>query len=393
MESRREPLSICQLAAVDFTVQHFLTALVEGMVSQGWRVTCVCSDGPYVPVLRANGKRVKIVPISRGLNPMRHLPSLFRLVRLFRRERFDVLHAHTPVAALLGRIAARIAGVPMVVYTAHGFYFHEHMSPMPRRLFIALEWLGGRLTDLLFTQSEEDARAAVELGLLESASVIAIGNGVDPARFRGVFPEQRASTRAKLGIPIEAVVVGIVGRMVDEKGYREYFSAACQLAERHPQAWFVAVGDRLSSDHADGVESELQHARSTLGPRLVLTGMRTDVPDLLGAMDIFTLPSYREGMPRTIIEAMMSGLPVVATDIRGSREEVVEGVTGHLVPARDANALSSALSRLIASPEQRALLGSAGRRRALELYDEHIVVARQISEIRSRLPAALKARA
>ena len=156
---------------------------------------------------------------------------------------------------------------------------------------------------------------------------------------------------------------------------------------------FVVVGDRLPSDHASPVTIELEQARIALGARLIVTGLRDDVPDLLAALDIFTLPSYREGMPRTIIEAMMMALPVVATNIRGSREEVMDGETGILVPVRDAHALAEALVGLVDDVGERRRMGDAGRERALALFDESTIVARQIAEIRARLPAGLRERA
>jgi glycosyltransferase involved in cell wall biosynthesis len=387
------PLHVCQLCAVDFTLRHFLTALMDGMHDQGWAVTGVCSDGSFVPRLREQGYRVQTLPVARGLNPFRHAVTLVRLMLLFRRERFDIVHVHTPIAALLGRIAGRLCGVPMVVYTAHGFYFHERMHPLPKAVFLLLERLGGSLTDLLFTQSTEDAATAVDKRFLSPDRVVAIGNGVDPAGFKPGDVEVRTRIRASLGIPDKVVVVGMIGRMVSEKGYGEFFAAAARIAKARPDVFFVAIGDRLPSDHAGSIDQALDAARATLGPRLVLTGLRSDIPDLLAALDIFTLPSYREGMPRTIIEAMMTALPVVATDIRGSREEVVDGETGLLVPVRNDTALAAALQTLVDDPEARTRMGRAGRTRALALFDESRVVARQIAEIRARLPTGLRERA
>lgn len=386
-------LKVCQLCAVDFTFKHFLTALVDGMRAKGWSVTAVCSDGPFVPALCAAGYAVHTLPIARGLNPVRHTVSLWRLVHLFRRERFDVLHAHTPIAALLGRIAARIAGVPMVVYTAHGFYFHDDMGTVPKTIFTWLEWLGGRITDLLFTQSEEDARTAIDKHFLPAARVLAIGNGVDINTFDPARTQTRAAMRAAWGIPQDAVVIGMIGRMVAEKGYGEYLNAAKTVVAQGFPAFFLAVGERLASDHAAGIDAQLSAAKAVLGERLILTGLRSDIPELLATMDVFTLPSYREGMPRTIIEAMLMAKPVVATNIRGSREEVVAGETGLLVPVRDSAALARAFITLIEDAGLRNRMGQSGRTRALDLYDETKVVARQIAAIRAHLPAALAARA
>jgi len=385
-------LKICQLCAVDFTLKYLLTPLIDGTRAAGWHTVAVCSDEGRVGELRGRGYEIITLKVSRGLNPLRHAVSLLQLIALFRREKFDILHAHTPVAALLGRIAARLTGMPMIVYTAHGFYFHEQMRPLPKALFTWLEWLGGRCTDLLFTQSQEDAQTAVAAGFMPPDRVLAIGNGVDIRRFDPLAARPRAALRAELGIPADALVIGMTGRMVAEKGFGEFFAAAGTVAGQVPQAYFLVVGGYLASERDAGIGAQLEGARAALGERLILAGMRDDMPDLFNAIDVFTLPSYREGMPRTIIEAMHMALPVVATDIRGSREEVVAGVTGLLVPTRDAPALAQAFLQLLADPGLRARMGEAGRARALDLYDEAKVVARQIAAIRAHLPPVLRAR-
>jgi len=162
---------------------------------------------------------------------------------------------------------------------------------------------------------------------------------------------------------------------VAEKGYRELFAAM-----RECDATLWVVGERLKSDRASPLDHALDAIASDpkLARRIRFLGYRDDVPRLMRAADVFVLPSYREGMPRSIIEAMLSALPVVATDIRGAREEVVAGETGALVPVGDAPALAEALARLIADPALRARQGAAGRARALSLYDERKVIERQL---------------
>lgn len=374
-------MKVCQLCAVDFTLKKFLLPLIDGMRAAGWEVTAVCSDGTFIPTLHAQGYSIVTLPIPRSANPFAALRTILSLMRLFRRERFDVLHAHTPVAALLGRIAARLAGVPVVIYTAHGFYFHDEMPVLKRRAHIVLEWLGGRLTDYLFTQSAEDADTAIRHGIMCAERVLAIGNGVNVARF-DPSKQDRAAARETLGIPAHVLVIGIVGRLVREKGYAEFLLAAEMIGAQYPEVHFLVVGERLASDHNAPIDQELARARQVLGPRLILAGMREDIPVMLAAMDIFCLPSYREGMPRTIIEAMMMGKPVVATDIRGAREEVMREQTGLLVPTRNPTALAQAFARLLDDLAMRERMGQAGRERAMALYDEQAIVAAQIAKMR-----------
>lgn len=376
-------LKVCQLCAVDFTLGKFLLPLIDGMREAGWEVTAVCSDGKEIAGLRIQGYRIETIPLARSMNPWLALRSLTALTYYFRQQKFDVLHAHTPVAALIGRIAGKLAGIPLVIYTAHGFYFHDDMPRWKRAFFVMLERLGGRFTDLLFCQSAEDAVDAVSEGIAPAGRVVAIGNGVDPARFDPAKVGAGQMVKAALGIPEDAFVVGLIGRQVREKGVGEFLQAMASLADRHPRLWVLLIGDRLESDHAHGVAAEFAAAQKVLRNRLVAPGLRDDIPQLLAAMDVFCLPSWREGMPRTIIEAMMMAKPVVATDIRGAREEVVPEKTGLLVPVRSPELLADSIERCLLDPDWGKSLGATGRRRALSLYDERKVVALQLERIAS----------
>lgn len=380
---------VCQLCAVDFTAKHFLLPLIDGMKEEGWSVTTTCSNGKFVAGMREDGYRIKTISIARSMNPVLVVRSLIDLVRFFRREQFDIVHVHTPIAALIGRLAAKMARVPFVIYTAHGFYFHDEMPPWKKWAYVLLERFGGVFTDLLFSQSYEDARDAIALQIMPADDVVAIGNGVNQSQFAGRTLETQTSARCALGIPESVPVIGIVARLVQEKGYKEFFEAAVLISRSFPNVYFLVVGERLSSDHSGSIELALAQARKVLGARLIEAGLRKDVSVMLSAMTIFCLPSYREGMPRTIIEAMMMELPVVATNIRGVREEVVDGVTGILVPTRDSSALADALSELLKKPLRACQMGTEGRIRARKLYDESMIVALQIREIRKRLPESV----
>ena len=355
-------------------------------------MTTTCSNGKFVAGMREDGYDIKTISIARSMNPLLVLRSLVDLAMFFRREKFDVVHVHTPIAALIGRLAAKMVGVPFVIYTAHGFYFHDEMPAWKKWIYVLLERFGGLFTDLLFAQSHEDAHEAVSLRIMPSHKVIAIGNGVDPSQFIGQDRLKQIEARRALGIPESVPVIGIVARLVQEKGYKEFFEAAILISRSLPNVYFLVVGERLVSDHSGSIELALAQARKVLGARLIEAGLRKDVSVMLSAMTIFCLPSYREGMPRTIIEAMMMELPVVATNIRGVREEVVDGKTGILVPTRDSTALAKALFELLSDPARACQMGVDGRCRAVRLYDESAVVSLQIDEIRKRLPESLGAR-
>ena len=375
-------IKVCQICAVDFTLDKLLSPLVFAMQKEGWAVTCICSDGEAIPSLRQRGLNVTTVKIPRRINVFSLTQALIRLVIILKMQKFDVVHAHTPVAGLIGRLASRIAGVPITVYTAHGFYFHDEMGEIKKSFFIFLERWAGKFTSLLFTQSNEDAHTAVRKKICSVERVKAIGNGVDTSKFDPNRVPAPGIIRASLNIPKNAFVVGMVARLVEEKGVPDFLQAAKLIAASDKSVFFLLVGERLRSDHNKSIFSDLEEARMILGERLILTGLRSDIPELLASMDIFCLPSWREGMPRTIIEAMMMAKPVVATNIRGSREEVIDGVTGILVPTRSPQRLAEALKLLIANRTKASTMGLAGRERALRFYDESKAINLQIENIR-----------
>jgi len=327
------------------------------------------------------GIRLIDVELARSANPIKFLAALYRVWSLLRRERPDVLHLHTPVASMIGRLAGRLAGIPLIVYTAHGFYFHDRM-PRPKRFaHIALERLFGLLNHHLFCVSAEDARDATRLGIATRRRVSYVPNGVDLRTFDpATIPTgQRAAIREKLNISKDATVIVMMGRLVREKGYAEFFRVAQRLAPKFPNAHFLIVGDTVSSEH-DSFKSEILRAAKhpALEGRVHLTGLRRDIPQILAAADIFTLPSYREGMPVSILEAMAMGLPVVATKIRGCREEVVPGDTGLLVAPGKTAGLQFALSWLLQHPDLARAMGERGRQRVRTHFDARRALARQV---------------
>ena len=362
-------MKIIEITNVDFSLRQFLLPVMRGIRARGHEVIGVCAEGPLLDGVRAEGFHVVGVPFQRRLTPLAHVRAFRDLVRLFRTERPDLVHAHMPISGFLARLAARVAGVPRVAYTCHGFLFNQQGSWLRRGAGFVMEWIGGRFTDVFMTVSASEAADAARLHIFRGAEII--GNGRDPAVFRP-DPAARARIRAALGTPGDRAVVVAVSRLVRVKGYPELAAAMHAI----PDAELWVVGERLDSDRGDDMRELLISAG--LGDRLRLLGYRNDVAAVLAAADIFALPSYFEGLPMSVIEAMLTGLPVVASDIPGPREQVVPGVTGLLVPPRQGRPLGDALARLVADPLLRAAMGEAARARAVALYDEARIVARTL---------------
>ncbi len=277
-----------------------------------------------------------------------------------------------PISGLLARAAAKRVGVKRIAYTCHGFLFNQPGPWWRRTLSLTLERLGGRMTDVYLTVSEEEADDARRLGIHPHAT--AVLNGRDPAVFHP-DPAARAALRAEFGAEDGDCVIVAVSRLVRHKGYPELL-AAMRATPENAVLW--VVGERLATDHGEDMGPHFERAAQDLGRRLVTLGYRHDVPRVLAAADVFCLPSHFEGLPRSAIEAMLTGLPVVSTDISGPREMVVPGETGMLVPPMQAPPLAEALSALASDPALRARMGEAGRARALDRFDEAKVVGRTL---------------
>jgi glycosyltransferase involved in cell wall biosynthesis len=360
-------MKIFEITNVDFSLRHFLLPLMREIRVHGHEVIGACAEGQFLDVPRAEGFRIVAVPFERRTSPLAHWRAFRALVRLFREEKPDLVHAHMPISGFLARLAAWWAGVPRIACTCHGFWFNNPGNPARRAAGYLMEWIAARVTTVFLTVSEEEARDARRLGI--SRHAVAVRNGRDPAIFHP-DPAARIRIRNELDVPEQQIVVIAVSRLVRHKGYPELAAAMRDV----PGAELWVVGERLESDRGDDMEILLRNAG--LGPRLRLLGYRPDVAALLAAADIFVLPSTFEGLPMSVIEAMLTGLPVVASDIRGPREQVVAGVTGLLVPPASVAPLAAALLRLTGDPAACAAMGDAGRLRALALYDEAKVLAR-----------------
>ena len=258
-----------------------------------------------------------------------------------------------------------------------------------------MEWLLGRMTNSFMFVSDEDRQAALREGIATDATMATtIYNGVDLAAYppKGSASPSSVELRSKLNIPPGAPEVGIVGRVVREKGYIEFAEMAKLVCAGRSDVYFLVVGDALPSDR-DGIVAEFRGCIEAAGlhDRFRFTGFTDHVAGYLQAMDIFVLPSYREGFPRSVLEAMSCELPVVATNIRGCREAVVNGETGLLVPPRDGTALAEAVGRLLQNPDLARSMGAAGRARAVRLYDQRFVQQRFVEVIQHALNQELTA--
>jgi glycosyltransferase involved in cell wall biosynthesis len=366
---------LVHVTTTDMSLELLLGPQLSAFVAAGYEVFGASAPGRYVGAIEARG--VQHVPLrhaTRSMAPRHDATALLELRRLFRDLRPQVVHTHNPKPGVYGRLAARAARVPAIVNTVHGLYALPE-DPWPKRAVVyGLERIAATASDAELVQNPEDVPTLRRLGI-RAAKITVLGNGVDLARFRPdrITASDRRARRTEWGADDDTVVVGVVGRLVWEKGYRELFAAARSLADRQPRVRFVVIGG-LDEAKSDQIGPE-DLAAAERDADIVFLGLRDDVDDLYGAMDLFVLASYREGFPRAAMEAAATGLPVVATDIRGCRQVVDDGRTGVLVPPHDDAALAAAIARVSDDAATRRAMGKAALAKARAEFDDRRIVA------------------
>jgi glycosyltransferase involved in cell wall biosynthesis len=367
-------------------VLHVITRLIVGGAQENTMLTAALldpdryavdvvsgpqtgSEGSLISEVRARGIRLTLLPtLVREVNPLKDAIALGALVRLIRHGGYDIVHTHSSKAGILGRWAARLAGVPTIVHTVHGWGHHDRQHPLVRRLYVLLEQVTQRITDRLIVVSPRDIQKGLADGIATPEKYVTIRSGIELARFQQPA-RPREAVRAELGIPLGTVVVGTVTRLSPQKAPLDLLAAAAQVAAHRQDVHFVIVGDGPLR-----AEVEARVVASGLAECVHLTGLRRDVADLMHSFDVFALTSLWEGLPRVLPQAMAAGLPIVATGVDGNAEAVQDGVNGFLTPPGDPHAMATALLQLLEGPALSERMGQAGRARAVE-FDVHKMVS------------------
>jgi glycosyltransferase involved in cell wall biosynthesis len=340
------------------------------MKERGFDVFALSSPGEE---LTSFGERERVpvhaVEMKRQITPLRDLLALLQIVRYLLKIRPHIVHAHTPKGGLLGTIAAWLGRVPVRIYHIRGLPFTS-ASGLQARLLRCTEWVSCRLATHVLCVSESNRQLAVRARLCPPWKISVLlngsGNGVDamgafnPARWR----HARQAIRSRTGIPHDAMVLGFVGRIVRNKGVAELFDAWKALRQEFERLHLLIVG--FFEPH-DPLPSDLEEALLA-DSRIHLTGGQREAAGFYAAMDLVVLPTYREGFPNVPLEAASMGIPTVATLVPGCTDAVVDGVTGLLVPPRDAVALTGAIKRYLQCPELLELHGAAGRTRVVREF-------------------------
>lgn len=370
---------IILFANTDWYLYNFRLALIEALREEGWEVVLVSPPGDYGERLRALGFRWIPLPFSiRSINPLQELALLKKLVELYRRERPQVVHHFTIKCVIYGSLAARWSGPVARVnaVTGLGHVFTDPglkavwFRPLVRCLYRLA--LGGPRVRTIF-QNADDLERFIHWGLVERGNTALIrGSGVDGSRFRRLPGRPEGASSGE-----QTVKILFASRLLREKGLLELVAAFQKLRTDNPEAELLIAGDLYPDNPSSLTEQELDALGALAG--ITVLGHVENMVDLLRQVDIVTLPSYREGTPRILIEAAAMELPIVATDIPGCRGLVQHGINGLLIPVKRVTPLATALQQLVVDRRLRVHLGRAGRRIVLADFEQRQVNVRTLS--------------
>jgi len=366
---------LLHVTTTDISLELLLGPQLRAFQAAGYEMHTASAPGPYVASLEADGiVHHPLRHATRATDLRSDAKALVELTRLFRHLRPDIVHTHNPKPGVYGRIAARLARVPLVVNTQHGLYAQPSDRLARKAPVYALERVAAAFSHAELVQNEEDVATLRRLRV-PAGKLTVLGNGIDLERFRP-DPTVRAEVRRELGVDEGTVVVGAVGRLVWEKGYAELFEAARAILGRRTDVAFVVAGP-YDADKGDPLSPDDVAAAEAAGVRML--GHRDDPERLYQALDVYVLASHREGFPRSAMEAAATGLPIVACDIRGCRQVVDHGVTGLLGPVRDATALERNVEALVAEEGLRRRMGEAALAKARRDFDQQTVIDRTLA--------------
>lgn len=361
---------IAYVSTVDMTLHFFFTEQMLYLDKLGYNVWAVASEGKYAKELKEKGINFYPVEMKRGLSPFFDLKALFKLYLFFKKERFDVVHTHTPKANLLGRIAAKAAGIKKILATIHGFYFYN-MSGIKRWLYVFLNRLGGLCSDKVLIINDYDLKIAGTEGIIRKDKIVYLkgGVGVDVNKYTIPTLEERKQARGKYGLSLEEKILGFIGRVEKEKGIDDILSAAKLLKGSTDGIKYMIIGDGPYLH-----EYKEKVSKAELKDSFVFTGFIDSTKELFSLFDIFVFPSRREGLPVVVMEAMAAGVPVVASKVRGCVDIIENNADGFLVEQGDIDGLVSAVNKLIKSPELLKRFSDSGRMKVERYFDRNKII-------------------
>ncbi|MFT5127884.1 MAG: glycosyltransferase involved in cell wall biosynthesis [Rhodothermales bacterium] len=347
----------------------------RGHLEHGHQTTLVTGpttgpEGKLLEKVRVPELRVVQIPsLTRELSLLTDYRAYHELKAHFRAEGYDVVHTHSSKAGILARIAATHAGVPLVVHTVHGPPFHAYEKAWRNRIYITAEQLAARYCRKIYTVADAMTQQFCNARIGRPEQYQTVYSGMDLQSYLDAKPE--CELRKSLGIPKDSLVVGKIARLFDLKGYEYLVEAAPAIVKEHPNVRFLIVGDGLLRESL-----EQQFTEAGVREHIVFTGLvpPDHIPRYTALMDVLVHLSLREGLPRTVVQALAAGIPAVGFPLDGTPEAILDGKTGYLCEVHNATAVAGAVNKLLRSPQLREELGSAGREHVRHKWDWHTMV-------------------
>lgn len=370
MYKRNDRLRMAVLTTVSITIKAFYEGQFDALNQANIDTTVICGNDPELVHVLPEETRFLPVNFTRRLNPFCDLAVLWYLYKLFRKERFDLVQYSTPKAALLGSMASSFARVPNRLYLLWGLYYQGQVG-LRKVLFKLIEIISCLLSTQVIPNSFEMADIVIsDLYIKKTKCKVLLHGGacgVDLSKYAPQkWQSQGRQIRQETGIPPDAVVIGVFGRLTGDKGINEIVEAFGMIANEFKDVYLLVAGTQEEKDMVLPETMEIVDHH----PRIKRLGWQKTLLPCYAAIDIFCLPSYREGFPQTPLEAQAFELPVVLTDIMGCREAISEGHTGYLVKVKDSDALIPPLKMLIQSSQLRQKMGLAGRERVEKMFNK-----------------------
>jgi len=360
-----------------FTVSHLDRTRFHPILMTGGEPGLLDREAASVPTVEF----YRVASLIRPVSPLADLLALIRLTRLLAGLKPTIVHTHSSKAGIVGRLAAKLAGVPIIIHSIHGFGFTPAQGPMVRRFLVVVERLVARVTTRFIAVSEANRKQGVDMGLFTMDRCVVIRSGIDVERFR-TTKVHRESKRRELGLDPTRPVVGMIAPFKPQKAPLDFVRVVALVHEVKPDTQFLLVGD---GELRSAIETEI--AQSGLTGLVHLTGWRRDIPEIIRCLDVFVLTSRWEGLPRVYLEARASGVPAVGTNVDGASEAVQDGVNGYLAEPGDVRTMAERVLHLLAHPDEAARMGQNGMALPDE-FDIRRMVLRQEEEY-ERLAAEL----
>ena len=316
---------------------------VENLDKDKFDVTLICGKGGLLDEeVDKTGVKVVFIPsLRRKIAPWFDIIAFLKLWRICKKENFTVVHTHSSKAGVLGRWAARLADVPVIIHTVHGWSFNDYQNPILKKFYIWLERLTANITTKIIAVSYKDVEKGLKMGVGRQKQYIMIRSGIEIEKFRDAKIDI-TSKRKEMGLAPDRPVVGMVACLKPQKAPLDFVRVANKVRKRLPEVQFLLVGDGVLRHRAERLKKKLG-----LDGNLILTGWRRDIPEIMASIDVFCLTSLWEGLPRTILEATSCGVPIVATDVGGNSEVIRDNINGYLVKPGDISTFAKKIEGLI----------------------------------------------